>query len=287
MNPGIPDDDPIVEYYDGDYPSLRYGLYPENLDQIAAGYAHDLPRYQALARAGGGPILELACGSGRLALPLAADGHPVVGVDICAGLLARCRETLARVPEAAGRLALVEADAVGLDLGRRDFALVMLAFNGLVCMPDFAMQREALRTAARHLAPDGVLALECVNPQRSDPAGDPAPRPVFTRRHPDHGRPYRRVNQLGAMDADQVCALTGWYEQVTADGTVARRPYAFRMRPIYRFELQLMLEAAGLAVIRIDGGHKGEPFDPRSATMFVEARLDPRARAGREGAARG
>ncbi|MCC7275875.1 MAG: class I SAM-dependent methyltransferase [Alphaproteobacteria bacterium] len=274
MNPGIPDDDPSIEFYDSDYPSTLYSPHPENLDAKVASQmiAHDLDRYRALAKAAQGPVLELCCGTGRIAIPLAADGHEVVGVDVSAGQLARCRANLARVPAAAGKLELVEADVATLDLGRRDFALVILAFNSLICMPDFLMQRRALFAAARHLAPDGVLAVDCTNPLTVDPAGDATPRLLLTRRHADTGRTYQRFIMIGPMDPNQMQAITGWYDEIADDGLVRRKPYAMKVRPIYRFELQLMIEATGMAIARIHGGHRGEPFHRASPIMFVEAR---------------
>ncbi|MGE0718667.1 MAG: class I SAM-dependent methyltransferase, partial [Alphaproteobacteria bacterium] len=216
MNPGIPDDDPTVVYYDSDYPSAHHGIYPENVDSIVPTQmiAYDVDRYRGLAKTAGGPVLELCVGTGRVAIPIAADGHDVVGVDISAGQLARCRANLARVPQAADRLELIEADVATLDLGRRDFALVIIAFNSLVCMPDFTMQRRALFTASRHLAPDGVLAIDVTNPLTISPSGDGTPRLLFTRRHEPTGRTYQRFNLLGPMEPDQVQSVSGWYDEV-------------------------------------------------------------------------
>src|SRR5258705_12714314 len=76
----------------------------------------DVELYRALARRTGGPIIELAVGSGRIAAPLVADGHRVVGVDIDTAMLHRARARAA--PSAAdgragaGALVLVEVDMV-------------------------------------------------------------------------------------------------------------------------------------------------------------------------------
>src|SRR5512141_2072188 len=80
----------------------------------------DLDLYLALAARTGGPILELAVGSGRLAVPLAAAGFAVTGVDLDPAMLARARATAATPGRGrarrARRLELVEADLVGLRL---------------------------------------------------------------------------------------------------------------------------------------------------------------------------
>jgi len=71
-------------YYDGDYPGAHYCRYPENFDATTEyqGLRHDVARYIEVARSVGGPILEPCCGTGRVALPFAAAGFNVVGVDL-------------------------------------------------------------------------------------------------------------------------------------------------------------------------------------------------------------
>ncbi|MEA2600169.1 MAG: hypothetical protein QOF89_1161 [Acidobacteriota bacterium] len=71
------------------------------------------------------------------------------------------------------------------------------------------------------------------------------------------------------MQTDQVQELFGWYDEIGADGLVRRAPYSARWRPIFRYELELMLERAGLEV---EGGHRHEPFTAWSQKMFVVAR---------------
>ncbi|HEX5501234.1 MAG TPA: class I SAM-dependent methyltransferase, partial [Thermomicrobiales bacterium] len=69
----------------------------------------DLPFYLELAAAQGGRVLELACGSGRVLVPLARAGHRVVGLDASPHMLALAREKLAAAgPEVAARATLVQ-----------------------------------------------------------------------------------------------------------------------------------------------------------------------------------
>jgi len=71
----------------------------------------DVDLYRALAKRTGGPILELAVGSGRIAVPLAEDGHRLVGVDIDPAMLDRARARLAAAaPKVRERVELVEGD---------------------------------------------------------------------------------------------------------------------------------------------------------------------------------
>src|SRR5215207_4365133 len=77
----------------------------------------DLDLYLALATRTGGPILELGCGTGRIAVPLAAAGHDVTAVDIDPAMLERARRRAEQAGAAArSRIEFVEADLLGLEL---------------------------------------------------------------------------------------------------------------------------------------------------------------------------
>jgi SAM-dependent methyltransferase len=112
----------------------------------------------------GAEILELGAGAGRMTHRLLELGHPVTAVDESAEMLARVRgaET-------------VQADIVGLDLGRR-FECVLLASH-LVNVDDDRQRAGFLEACARHVAPDGVVVI-----QRYDPAWADDPRPSESER---------------------------------------------------------------------------------------------------------
>lgn len=120
----------------------------------------DLDLHLALAAAAAGNILELAVGTGRLAVPLAAAGHAVTGVDHDPHMLARARAKSAE-------LELVEADIGDVRLGRR-FGLVILALNSLLLLDGRAAQLAALETIAVHLAPGGRAVLDVWLPSPDD-----------------------------------------------------------------------------------------------------------------------
>ena len=83
---------------------------------LAADDPGDIDLYLALAERTGDPVLELAAGSGRIAVPLAAAGHRVTAVDIDPAMLARARASAER-ERVAARLEPVEADLLGVRLG--------------------------------------------------------------------------------------------------------------------------------------------------------------------------
>jgi SAM-dependent methyltransferase len=275
MNEWTDADNPVNQYYDSDFPSERYCAYPENFDATTEyqGLRFDVRRYVEIARETGGPVLEACCGTGRVALPLAAAGFDVVGVDISSELLGQLHNKLTREPEELRRhIDIVEQDITELSLNRRNFPLAVIAFNSLLCLPDFGDQCRALEAIARHVATDGTLLVDVVNPLRLPLDGDPVPRAFFTRRNPHNGRTYTRFACMSSLDESHRQKLHGWYDELDESGSVSRRPYSITWRPIFRFELELMLERAGFELVRLEGGHRGEEYTARSPHMFAHAR---------------
>jgi ubiquinone/menaquinone biosynthesis C-methylase UbiE len=264
----------MLRYYDADYPSEGHGRFPENFDETTRyqGLMHDVARYREIVRDRPGPVLELCCGTGRVAIPLANDGHQVTGVDISTELLRQLRANVDRIDATLlSRLTLVEANVTELDLPKRSFRTAIIAFNSLLCIADFDAQRRVLSRVCEHLSDDGVLVLDIVNPLRLAIQGDPVPKPFFTRREPHSGNRYTRFAMVDALDERHVQRLHGWYDETLADGTVRRSAYATTWRPIHRYEIQLMLEEAGLSLVSIEGGHLRERFTAQSPRMFIQA----------------
>jgi SAM-dependent methyltransferase len=263
-----------IVYYDSDYPSRYFSRYPENFDEIVEqqGIADDVYKYQRLARQYGNRVLELCCGTGRIAIPLAAEGCTVTAVDVSGALLNRLKtnqESIENFPYQ--NLSVVKQDVTELSLPQRDFDLIICAFNSLLCIPDRDLQQKTLFNAAAHLRPHGLLALDIWNPLVLNLEGDKIPESYFTRKRTDNGNQYTRFAATGKMNAEQVQPVYGWYDETTPDGTIKRTPYNMEWRIIFRYEMVLMLEKAGFQVTNIYGGNRDEPFETHSLKMFFEA----------------
>jgi SAM-dependent methyltransferase len=112
--------------------------------------------------AGGGPVLELAIGTGRVALPLAARGLVVEGVEASEEMVARMRVKPggAEIPVAIGDMADVPVAG--------PFRLVYLVFNTLFNLVDADRQADCFRNVARVLAPGGAFVIEAFVPDPAD-----------------------------------------------------------------------------------------------------------------------
>jgi SAM-dependent methyltransferase len=123
-------------------------------------YLPDLPLVLEWAERAGGPVLDLACGNGRLSAALARHGYDVVGVDLNPRFIQRAREEAARLPaDAAARLRFEVGDARTFRLPER-FGLAMMmdqAFKYLLHHDDHL---NCLRSVRDHLRPDGLFLVE-------------------------------------------------------------------------------------------------------------------------------
>jgi SAM-dependent methyltransferase len=119
-------------------------------DLECGGYAEDLGLWRELA--GDGPVLDLGCGTGRVALDLAAHGVPVVGLDVDAALLEALRERAAGAP-----VETVCADARAFDLGRT-FPVILAPMQTLQLLGGRDERASLLGSVRAHLEPGGVFA---------------------------------------------------------------------------------------------------------------------------------
>jgi SAM-dependent methyltransferase len=196
----------------------------------------------ALCRlAGSGPVLELGCGTGRLAVPLAATGLEVVGLDASPAMLDRLRA------KAAPNVSAVLADMAAFDLpGGQRFSLAFVAFNSLFNLADAGAIASCFASVARHLLPGGRFALECFEPADADAArsaGDPAPPPVDTVEVRDLGV-HEVVLRISRHDAR---AQTVWGQHVhITEAGIRLRPW--HLRYAHPAELDRYASAAGLVL---------------------------------------
>ena len=133
-------------------------------DPWSAGVTEDVEFYVEEAVASGGPVVELACGTGRIAVPVAKAGVRVIGVDGSAGMLEVARDHAA-------------AEGVELDLRLGDMReppveervpLVLIPFRSLLHMTTEGDRLRALRAAHDLLVPGGRLVFDVFAPSRED-----------------------------------------------------------------------------------------------------------------------
>jgi SAM-dependent methyltransferase len=251
----------LARYYDID-------LGPEHGDEAL---------YLALAARLGDPVLELAVGSGRLAVPLAAAGHEVTGVDRDGNMLERARkrwQSAQAQGTARGSLALIEADILDLSLDRR-FELVILALNSLLLLPGREAQLAALRTIARHLAPPGRAVLDVWLPTAEDLAiYDGRLVLDWVRDDPETGERVAKLSAARHDAATSSALVSTLFDAWPVGGGLPRR--VEREDELYFIgptELVALCGQAGLAVETLGADYSLNEFGPGSERVVLVCSL--------------
>ena len=239
-----------------DYPDLYDALLPVRAE---------VPFYVDVARQQAGSVLELACGTGQLTVPIALDGFPTTGLDQSTAMLDVAKK---RASAAGASVEFIHGDMRDFALGR-EFKLIIVARNSLLHLLSTEDLLAAFTAIRRHLTPDGVFAFDVFNPSvalLARPAGQRFPVMEVTET-PFGPLTVETTNDYDA--ATQVNRAT-WYIS-TPD-----RPDAWTvplvLRSIFPQELPLLLSAAGLELINRFGENDRSPFSSRSRVQVCLCR---------------
>ncbi len=227
---------------------------------------HELDYYIDAVAGSGGPVLDAGCGSGRVLVPLLADGHEVDGCDASSDMVEVCRAK-ATAAGFAPRLAVQALDE--LDMGRRYGTIIVVGTFGLGSTRE--RDAEALRRLHDHLAPGGRLVLDVELPW-SDPdlwatwpaAGAdllPEPRPEQGhRRTTPSGVEYVLANRAVACDPFQQRVTWETHVERWRDGALeASEDRQLDITCYFPAEMLLLLQRAGFAEVEVHGEHEVRP----------------------------
>jgi SAM-dependent methyltransferase len=234
----------------------------------------DVELYLALADRARGRVLELAVGTGRVAVPLAAAGHRVTGVDNDTSMLHRARARgAAGLAGSGGSLELVEADIVGLALPEGGtFAFGYLALNSLMTLGTRVAQGAAIQALADHLEPGGIAAVDVWLPDAEDLARyDGRLILEWARTEPTSGAMVTKAGSAQYDAATGTVALTTVFEEGAQGAPPARWVRHDRLRLVSAEELTGFAEAAGLRVETLAGDYDLDPFGPGSDRAVLVA----------------
>lgn len=233
----------------------------------------DLDLYLALADRADGLVLELAAGSGRVAVPLAQAGHAVTAVDNDPAMLDRGRTRAAVTGVPPDRLAFVEADLLDLrlpDAGR--YALAFIALNSIMLLATREAQRAAFRTLAAHLAPGGLAAVDAWLPDAEDLGRfDGRVMLEWPRTDLETGAIVTKVGSAQHDAATNTIELSAIYEEGRQGEPPRRWVRHDRLRLVSADELAAFAEDAGMRVEILAGGYDLSPIGPGSERAVIIA----------------
>ena len=229
----------------------------------------DVPFWRNFALRRGGVVLELGCGTGRIAVPLARAGVPLVGIDRSAPMLERARRRVRR-DRLTNRVQLIRGDIRKLPLKRGQFSAVIAPYGVLQSLLRERDLSATLVAAYEVLEPGGALGLELV-------ADLPSWEEYRKRVSLTGWRTRRggtRVTLVETVRQDRSRRLT-IFDQAFTEQKGARRAvrrFALTFRTLSVPQMARRLEKAGFEVTALLGDYRGGPWDPRADVWVILAR---------------
>lgn len=203
--------------------------------------------YLEAARRAGGRVLEMACGSGRLTIPIAQSGIDIVGADLSPSMLDMAR---AKALRAGVQVEFVEADMRDFELPGK-FSAILIPGNSLLHLFSIDDLKQCLAGVRRHLAPGGRLVFDISKWDLALLARDPS------QRYPVLKANGISIEETATYDAAAQVRDIVWH---FSDSRVIE----YRLRVIFPQELLLLLEVAGFRVEARYGEFTREPFESSS-----------------------
>ena len=243
---------------------------PSLYDRIVNPPDSSLEFYLEVIGATEGPVLELACGTGRLTIPIARalandPSRPVTGLDLAPAMLEATRRNAAGAGLA---IELVEGDMRTFSLGRR-FGTIFVAFNSLLHLTTNQALGECFARVREHLAPGGAFAFDIFNPSIRMLARSPAERSTVTRFTDER---FGEVHVEATMDYDAATQVNRGAWRLSAPGRPDFLTLPVHLRCIFPQELPVLLAANGFRLELRDGDFGHEPFTSESPRQVCVCR---------------
>ena len=252
----------IAEYYDFENERLDW------LQRDVPFFLRHLPRRRHLE------VLELACGTGRAAIPIAQAGHRVVGIDYAQDMLDIAARKRDAVGLTARELKLVHGDVLKFDLHRR-FDVVAIFFNTFLAFTRLEEQDRLLDHVRRHLHPRGMFWLDVFQPNLALLAQHVTrgiePSMFFV---PSLNRTIYTDADIRVEPSKQLQHVTFNYRWFDERGQEKRAKREFDITFLFPRELRMLLERNGFMVEKVYGDYGGEPLGADSPRMIARCRLE-------------
>ncbi len=246
----------------------------ERYDRFGWDYEHHVPTddrertwYERFARRTGGPVLDLACGTGRLLGPIASAGFEVVGVDLSQTMLDLARQRIAELPTAVRqRIQLLRQDMSRFRLVRR-FGLAYIADNSFRELKTRSQHLSCLRCVYDHLRPDGTFLM---TERRFDPASFVDGRKAFPGSEPIQNpatseQVSRRIEIELSEDGKWIRGVMV-YKTVHMDGRETTHPCPFESPVLLTDDYLALFGEVGFSA-NVFAGYEERPDDGEHPTL--------------------
>ena len=229
----------VIESYDA-----FYGC------ELSEALTGDVAFYSEIARETGGNVLEIGCGTGRVAFALLEGAAKVTGIDLSEGMLAIARRKATELPiEAQQRLTFIQQDQSELALDER-FNCILVTARCFQYLLTNELQVKTLEAIHRHIEPGGRLVLDLFDPRLDLVSQKEMPYWILNATHEPTGRRFVREVVRTRFDYLQQIRNDLWrYTEIGPNGEVLRQEIRERVvRWTYRWELRHLLKICGFSV---------------------------------------
>ncbi len=251
----------------------------EFYDTYATGIEGDVVFYLEEAKKAGAPVLELGCGTGRILIPIAQAGIDIVGLDRSTKMLSIANEKILDLPgETQRRIQLVEGDMRVFSLGQR-FTLILIPYRAFLHLLTSEDQRLALRRIHEHLIDGGLLALNIFDPSISIIAAHmgslgQSRKKIGEFSHPVTGNKVIQWDSRRYDLANQTIDEYFIFEEISDEGVVQSTTYSpLKLRFIYRYEMEYLLELSGFKIEALYGDFQRGPFQHGGEQVWLARKI--------------
>lgn len=240
----------------------RYDLVERS---YAAGAFLDFYRRQIVSY--GEPVLELACGSGRLTIPLAETGVQITGLDISEEML---NLAVLKASERGVNIPLVRGDIRRFNLGKA-FKFIFIPAQSLSHLHKREEVEDCFSCVQQHLAKDGRFLIELFNPSVKLLARDSDQRYLIGEYEEPDGRGGRIIVTEKVMyeAATQINHIRWFFQK---EGETEERALSFKMRQFFPQEIDELLWYSEFIIEHKYGSYDGEEFSSDSPKQLIVCR---------------
>lgn len=237
-------------YRDGRHYDLQFN----HLDDLPF-YLHQIEKY-------GEPVLELACGTGRLTIPIAERGIHITGLDISNPMLFQAKR---KASEEGVEIEWVESDCRDFDL-RKKFNFIFFPANSIAHLHDLESIEACFSCVKRHLLPNGRFVVDMFNPSLNFLTRDSSKRyPVTEYPDPD-GKGNVVVTENNIYDSANQINRIRWYDKIDNQEEAVEE---LNMRIFYPQELDALLYYNGFTVEAKFGNYNMDTFVSSSKKQLI------------------
>lgn len=258
-------------------PSTNYDDFAEIYDSQYANYhaiSGDIQFYNHYAASARTPVLDLGCGTGRIAIALASGGNKLIGIDISERMLAQAKKKIEGLDSSIKhRISLIRADMRDYKLNTAvDFAYS--GFRSFMLLTDQEDQVRALTNALLHLNKGGRLAIDLIVPtvQSLMKYKNQAPDEYQYRREFKSPTGKGRILEFENRSCDEHRQIATYrLKHVTLDDTGEELDSTERvliMRWTYKFEFQALARYCGFEIEGVYGDYEFGCLDEASSEMI-------------------